>query len=275
MEKQGRHSAKTPWRKTYASKDVSPGIRVFAAQMALSLHASGVSTAAFAERAKTTNYSPSRRTLYRHVAAIKGGDSPLSTEKASGAKPKLTMEQREILAGRVLHWEKPTDLLFFQQSAELLFDVKLSKGTASKYATGLQLSFQLVGGRPMRRGLTKSLYNCGYFEWVKARHDDLFFDVPPERLFCSDFFSNSRRLDRKKTLSGIGQKQRKLLFPSYKWTDSFKVGLWGDGMNKTPALLFTYNPDFDPEGARADEIFQICESLAVKRDRIYWERHKK
>jgi hypothetical protein len=40
------------------------------------------------------------------MAQIKGGEAPLSTEKATGRAPALTEEQWEVVFGRVLVGEK-------------------------------------------------------------------------------------------------------------------------------------------------------------------------
>lgn len=42
-----------------------------------------------------------------------------------------------------------------------------------------------------------------------------------------------------------------------------------------PALLFTYNPDLDPDGPNADKVLEWCLELGLTPDRIYYKKSKK
>jgi hypothetical protein len=49
-----------------------------------------------------TSYGPTQRTLERHLSEVKKGGTRLSTEKASGRRPKLSEKQWEVVAGWIL-----------------------------------------------------------------------------------------------------------------------------------------------------------------------------
>ena len=66
------------------------------------------------------------------------------------------------------------------------------------------------------------------------------------------------------------------------YTNQVFVGLWADGINRTPALLFTHNPKFDLSRTgtrrRADEQAKLLDVLAkygVDPSRIIYEKSQK
>ena len=94
-----------------------------------------------------TAYTPKRRTLMRHMAAIKDGNAPLSAEKGSGRPSTLTPELWAIVFGWVLCQQKPVNLMTVQRWIKANFDKDVSIGTLSRHKDTMGLSFQLVGRR--------------------------------------------------------------------------------------------------------------------------------
>lgn len=106
-------------------------------------------------------------------------------------------------------------------------------------------------------------------------HNSGFFSCEDNYLGCIDFITNSRRLERQKTFSGVGLAQPKISGPSVAYTDSFAVSTWCDGFGHTPALMFTHNPVFNPAGDRWSEVLKWCEEIGVASDRIFFEASDK
>jgi len=61
----------------------------------------------------------------------------------------------------------------------------------------------------------------------------------------------------------------------YVYTSTFAICLWLDGVNRTPVLLFTFDPAFDPNGPLAKEVAEWCRRNRIDRSRIYFLRSKK
>ncbi len=109
--KRGRSSSPETRRpKEYAGAGIHPDVKTHTAELAVALQGRGVALATVLDALSETSYAPKERTLMRHMAQIKGGEVPLSTEKATGRAPALTEEQWEIVFGRVLLGEKIVSL---------------------------------------------------------------------------------------------------------------------------------------------------------------------
>ena len=269
----GSKSSKS--RGGYEGAGVSPDTKLTVAHYAVGAQAAGVGLSTFLEYGESAPYTPKLRTLQRHAKKIKAGDSPLLTVKKAGGVSNLTIDQREILGGWILVHENEVSLGDVRQASVDLFGVIISAGTSSAYIKCLMLSVQLTGRRSRPKDLSKDSYVRGYFEWVKDRTEEGFFTGYKCNIGSMDFFTNSRRLERKSTISGVAMKQKKLKGYDIKWTDGFLVCLWADGYNWTPCLLFTFNPAFDPDGPRAKEIQRWCDKWGILRSRIYYLKHEK
>jgi hypothetical protein len=245
------------------------------AQYARSARDSGTPLATFAKIGENTDYAPSVRTLQRHVAALEAKTTPLSREKASGASTSLTDEQRDILFGWVLWSQEKINLDALIAASARFFGVTISKPTASRYCTAGELSTQLTGKRPMPKKLSRDDYVLGYYQYVLDRHNDGFLSVDPSKLACADFFTDSHRTERDTTLNGKGLPQKKIAGHSWLYTSNFLTVIWADGINRTPCLLFTHNPWFDPDGSHADKVMNWCKKFRIARDRIYYLKSSK
>ena len=156
-----------------------------------------------------------------------------------------------------------------------LFGIFLPKYTASRYKDQLGLSFQLVGSRPMPKNLTFDNYVLGYTEWLQNAHKDGFFNVNLSSLACADSFTNSIRTFREKTLNGIGLRQKKFPRVGFKYTDNFLGCQWGDGINRTPTLHYSFNPAYASSYADAELVNNLFKDLDLSRDRTFFLNSKK
>jgi len=111
-----------------------------------------------------------------------------------------------------------------------------------------------------------------YYDFVKVLHDTAFFIYDPKQIVCVDFVTNSRRLDRERTIATVGSKQQKLSRPKAVYTNSYLVAVCMEDNDDYPALMFTFDPTFDPNGSRADEVLQWCHDMNIARDRIIYEK---
>jgi predicted nucleic-acid-binding Zn-ribbon protein len=93
---------------------------------------------------------------------------------------------------------------------EANFAQKLGFATVSRHIDALQLSFRLTNGRPMPKSMTAENYVQQYYECVLKLHNEGFFKWDPKKIVCIDCCTNSRRLEREKTISLKGAKPKKV-----------------------------------------------------------------
>ena len=259
----------TPPR-TYAAGGTPAVVKDYRARLALELRNLGVPLATFLEANNATPFPMSERTLRLHVAAVDAGEAPLSAEKGSGRRPKLTEEQWAVAAGAILLATEPTDLQWAATWLKTNFDVDMDLSNVSRHLDALQLSTRLTSGRPRPKNISAEAYTIEYYNFVKGLHDDMFFKYDPKLIVCVDFVTNSRRLERQKTIAMVGSKQRKLSRPKPRYTNSYLVAVCMEDNMQYPALMFTHDPTFDPNGPRALEVQQWCRTMHIARDRIVY-----
>ena len=212
---------------TYAGSGVLPEVKEHTARVAVALQARGVPLQVILESLSDTNYTPKKRTLLRHMAAIKGDTAPLSAEKGGGRPSVLADEQWAVVFGWVLRQQKTVDLETVQRWVKANFNVDVSIATVSRHKDIMGLSFQLVGRRGMTPGISRDAYVLGYFEFVSDLHRSGFFDYDPDRIICIDFVTNSQRREYEKTLALRVQKQRKISRGSPTQTATLSALHWG------------------------------------------------
>ena len=91
-----------PHAKKYKAAGQPPDVVEYRAQLAASLRDLGVPIATFVSANKSTSFPVTLRSLQRHVKAVDEGHTPLSAEKKTGRRAKLTDEQWRVVAGAIL-----------------------------------------------------------------------------------------------------------------------------------------------------------------------------
>jgi hypothetical protein len=274
-EKNGAGAEAKRKRAKRSTDSASWETRQVVAEWAMAAKASGTPVRSFAKNGEKSSYSPNARTLQRHVASLERGEDPFKDEKETGRAPALLWEQKKVLCGAVLMSEEKVDLLKFGRLSEDYFGVFLPRSTASRYKDELGLSFQLVGSRPMPKRMSNDEYVLGCVEFLQNCRNEGFFNVDVSKLACADSFTNSIRTFREKTLNGIGKKQKKFPRADYKYTDGFTGCQWGDGINRTPCLHWSFNPAYSPSHGDAHAVNCLFKDLDLNRDRTFFEKSTK
>lgn len=261
--------------KARATAGVSPEVKTFAAQIALELQKRGVSRALFVEAAKETSYPVAKATLDRHIANIEKGEAPLSAEKKSGRKPLLSDEEWDVVAGAILCAQEKTHLQWVVDwiSDNLHVDIDLS--TVSVHLKEMKLTIKLVRKRPMPKGMTREQYVKLYFEDVLQLHNTCFFLASPDTIYTADATSNSRRLERETTIGMSGAPAPKFASPKLTYTDTYLAAVWMDGVNRTPTLMFTFNPALSEDGPRWEEVKEWCTAWGLETSQIVYAKSDK
>lgn len=264
----------TPAKKT-VRQSTPAVVKDYRAALAAALLDRGVPLKTFLEANNSTDFPVSQSTLYAHVAAVHERRPPLSAEKGSGRPSKLTDEQWSIVFGAVLMAEEKTDLTWAVRFVLAAFDVNLDESTISRHLAKNGLTFRLTCRRTRPANVSEDQYAKQYFEFVKTLRDDGFFKHDPKRIICVDFVTNSRRLERERTIAMLGSKQKKLSRDKPKYTNSYLVAVTMDDDFDLPALMFTYDPTFDPDGPRTADVRKWCIKWGIDRGRIFYEKRDK
>ena len=274
MKKRVSSSSATSLRSGYVSKGVSPEVKEQAATIAKKLREEGKPWKEVVEKVSSPSYSPSERTLKLHVAKVRDNQPLFKDEKDSGRPATLTAEQWEVVGGAILLEEKETDYAWTKDWIATNIGVDVSIPTISRHLKDLELSIQLTGGRPMPKGMTQDEYTRQYYEDVLELHRSGFFTGDPAKVWCTDFTSDSRRLERKTTLNLKGAPQKKFSGAKPKYTNTFMAACCMDG-SQFPALMFTYNPELKEGSRRWDEVLEWCTAWDIDSSRIVYERSDK
>lgn len=262
-------------RSTYAAGGTPPEVKEYRAQLAAALKQRGVSLDVFLEANNETDYPVSRMTLFRHVKAIEADEPPLSPDKRSGRPAKMTAEQWHVVAGAILLEKKKTDLQWVESWIEANFDIKLGLSTVSRHLDEMELSFRLSNGRPMPKEMSEEKYAAQYYSTVLKLHNEGFWKHDPKKIVCVDCCTNSRRLEREKTISMRGAKPKKFAAARPAFTNTYVVAVCLEDEGQYPALMFTHDPAFDPDGPRAAEVNEWFKEFDISRDRVIFTPGKK
>lgn len=160
--------------------------------------------------------------MRRNVAHIERGEPPFSPSKSPGRPNKVSIEQWQILCGALLFEPKYTDLQWVLTFVKDNFDVTIDFLTASRHLHAMGMSFRLTGDRTMPAGTTDLDVQHDFV--LKLRNEE-FFKYDPKKILCIDFVTNSRRLERTKTIALKGSKQKKMSDTAPKYTNSYLVAV--------------------------------------------------
>lgn len=147
--------------------------------------------------------------------------------------------------------------------------------TVSNHLAGLKLTIRLVPKRPMPKEMTRDAYVWLYYEDVLKLHNSGFFKNQPNLIYTIDATSNSQRLERETTISLSGAPAPKFAGPELKHTDTYLAVVWMDGVNRTPTLMFTFNPALKEGGACWEEVLEWCDAWGLETSQIVYEQSAK
>ena len=260
----------SPKRSKYAGAGVSQAVKEYAAELAVALEKKGVPITTFLSATSSTVYAPRKSALYKHVAAVKRGDAPLSNEKKTGAKHKLTAEQKDIVCGAVLGTTSIVGLSFVVEWIKANFGVGVSHMYASRLMEEQGISVQLFGSRSWPEGTTKESYTLGYFDFVNDVRNRGVFKRAPGRIICIDSCTNSVRIERKRGLAMRGGRQPVSSGPKPMYTNTYVTAVTRDGSGELKTLMFTHDPTFDPKGRDYKTVKRWLEDFGLVPGQVFY-----
>ena len=264
----------TPSKK-FASAGTPQVVKEYRAELASALKKRGVSLDVFLAANNETRFSVSRSTLFNHVAAIDRGEAPLSSEKKSGRPGALTGEQWDIVCGAILASEEKCDLAWVKDFIESAFGEEVSDSTITRHLAENRLTLQMVGLRPIPKGMTREKYLSIYYEFLLMLHNNGFFKGDARNTVCLDGTTNSTRTERTRTYNIRGGKQKKFAAAKPVYTNFYLAAFCLEEEGRYPAFMFTHDPTFDPAGRRWKEVLEWCKAWNIDSTRIVFQQSAK
>jgi hypothetical protein len=254
-------NARKATKRKYAAAQYPVDVREAIGKITASATKKGISIDTMHEILQDAGYDIAKSSLKRYKKSANDTGHVLALEKKSGASKSLGTKQVMILVGWVLHKEDMNEEVggkLAQAFIEDILGIKVSVETARTYMVDNELSSRLMKTAPKGYSMTDLQLADMYIDWMN-QHRGSIYKYPrghtshsgpgasPQKrpLLCSwDFTFTSHRTQRYHSYSRIGGQQPKLSNKLSKYTNAILTCVWSDGRNRTPALMFTYNPLF-------------------------------
>ena len=236
-------------RTTYAAADISDDAKSMIARLYQVQHAKGKLRREFVAEMNQAGYQFSESQLDRWVARINMGKAAVSTSKGTGASAHLTREQRDIAGGWVLSQNlqcTPVHLSDYSHFCNQQFGWILSKQTVSRYLAADGFSYRTLQSNNKSKGFMIDVLSQRrqLWDWVQTQRQEGLFDVHRSLLASIDFTFTGHRTERSSGFASQGGAQPMLGVSHSSYTNCIVTVVWADGINRTPPMLFTYNPEF-------------------------------
>ncbi len=188
----------------------------------------------------------SERQLDRWVARVSLDESAVSTEKLTGAPVALERVQQDISSGWVLEQLEGGVAVHLQPFCDFIlahFNIKIALSTALLYLNEDGFTSRTL--QKKSKGFTVDLeqLRSHLWKWVSS-HQNQFKIIPRSKLASIDFTFTSHRTDRGSGFGIKGGAQPMESAKVSKFTGCVITCVWADGINRTPSILYTLNPDF-------------------------------
>ena len=183
------------------------------------------------------------RTVRRWVRRARMGLPAVSNEPPPGLAPILSREERTLVTGFVLDNNSRMEEVHGETVREFVRDHlghEIGNQTALDYLHRLGFTDRAERAKPSGFRLDYEELAEMAFDWLK-RHT---FEKGRRRLCSIDFIFTSHRTDRPRTFAPRGSPQPKITKGYTRFTNCVVTCVWADGKNRTPPVLFTYNPAF-------------------------------
>jgi len=267
-------------KKTYAATSISDDAKTMIACLYQVQHAQGKLRREFVADMSQAGYRFSESQLDRWVARVNAGDAAVSTTKVTGQPVHLAREQRDIAGGWLLSQNLrgvSVHRLDYSNFCNEQFGLTLSKQTVSRYLAEDGFSYRTMQSKA--KGFIVDVLSQRHqlWDWVQTQRKEGIFDVHRSLLASIDFTFTGHRTERCSSFASQGGSQPMSGTSISPYTNCIVTVVWADGMNKTPPMLFTYNPGFrrdrNPTARRAALVqhFDNClKEIGINAKRIVY-----
>jgi len=240
----------------------------------------GMKTASAFESLQRMGYDKSQSILNRHKRTVAATGHALVVVKRAGARPKLNDDQIEEMHEWILDQNcqnLPFGLREFQKQTLELCGVQLHMSTCCKVLCALGHSRKLCQTKTPGFKKTNDLLRAEYWAFIVEMKRLNLFAVPTSEIFSIDATYTRRPPMQVTTYSPVGGGKQKSANSAKLHTNIIITGIWANGVNKTPCLMWTMDPRFRPVNKNTtrgraidDALTEALEYYNISRDRIFY-----
>jgi hypothetical protein len=262
-----------------SAADIPDEFKTHLARLYGTLHGRGVSRKTFLECENEAGYFYSSSTLDRWVARLDTIGSAIMENKESGNLPSLDREARDVTSGWVLHENdngQPVTLRTFYDFVLEFLGVDLSNATISKYLEEDGFACRLAKRKGKSFVIDIEALRNEYWDWVWIQ-DFRARGIKPKNYASIDFTFTGHRTDRPHSFAPVGGPQPMLADTASNFTNCIVTCTWGDGLNRTPPMLFTYNSAFRQDrkmtpkrSTQVAYLRQCLQEYGISEDRVVY-----
>jgi len=234
-------------KRKYNAADIADTTKTALAQLYLAQRAQGKRRRDFLADLKAAHLVVSKSSFNNWVARVDAGGTAISTEKATGAAVALSRSERDIAAGWVLSQNQAGVAVHLRDYTDFVathLGQSVSANTASRYLAEDGFSYRALRGAAKGFVVDVTSQRVLLWQWVLAQRRARLFAAPPHLLASVDFAFTGHRTERSATFATTGLAQPFSSATVSKYTNCIVTVVWADGVNRTPPMLFTYNPAF-------------------------------
>lgn len=236
-----------PNKRIYNATTISKEVKTFSALMFLELRKDGMTMEKYLMKMSNIGYNVADRTFERYLQSVRTTDSALKDNDERGAKSLLTNDEKMIASGWVIEMNDNGKIVLVKHYKKFVFDtfgVDISITTAHAYLHEAGFSSRTTKNK--NNGFkfdTQTLIEI-LWTWVNEMRIKNIWSWAPSKLCSIDFLYTGHRTDRRTTFTQTGSAQPVADISISNYTNTIITCIWADGKNRTPPILFTYNPAF-------------------------------
>ena len=231
-------------RTKYQAAQLSRDTRNTIANIYVSAKANGVTPKKMRKILFDAGYELSESTIRTWEGRVQKGMIAVDVQHTGTRPPALATQQRDLLVGYVLDKNSNNQQVDGKAATKWIhstFGITIGASTTWRYLRDAGFTSQLA--KTKGKGYTKTDEELAteLWNWLKQRRAA----KQTKGLMASfDFTFTSHRKDRLHTFAPQGGGQPKLQDVTSRFTNCILTCEWSDGVDRTPALLFTYNQEF-------------------------------
>jgi transposase len=186
-------------------------------------------------------------TLTRWVSQLEDTGHAISVDKKSGRKASLGDEEKRLMIGFILDQNEKNQRVKIATVQTFLRDevgVELGKTAVQQYITNCGFSSQKLKTKSKGYTLDMAALVDIAWEWLNCQWISGVLNTPRERICSIDLVFTGHRTDHLTGYRVKGLAQGKAARSISRFTNCNVTLVWADGVNRTPAVLYTLNADF-------------------------------
>ena len=202
-----------------------------------------------------------RTTLRTWELKIESGRDALISEPRPGACRCLEDWQIRLVVGYVLHQNEQLQKVNAEKVQKFIhvrFGMKLSRGTVGKYLKESGFSSRVMKTKTSGFKKTSTQLAEEVVDFIKTQRKAKTMEGLKTSI---DFTFTSHRTTRHFSYARVGENQPVWNGKLSRYTNCIVTCEWSDGVNRTPAMVFTKNPEFRTDRKITDRRFQLEQHL--------------